>query len=125
MHQLHLITRRLDDVKIIHVEGGLDDANYANLASLLNAHLRTCQQSGMLPQVVLECHAVNYIGSLELNALLELAQLARAHGGDIKCAQLAPTIEQVANLIANGDPLDCHPTVSAALDAFHTTRVAA
>jgi len=60
-----------------------------------------------------------------VRALLDLAHVARSHGGDVKCARLAPTIEQIINLIANGDPLDCHPDVTNALDAFQTARVAA
>jgi anti-anti-sigma factor len=125
MHQVHIVTRQLRDIEIIHIAGGLDDTNFANLAGLLNTHLRTCRQNGAQPRLILDCAEVSYIGSVELNALLELAQLARAHGGDIKCAQLAPTIEQVANLIASGDPLECHPAVSSALDAFHSSRVTA
>src|SRR5262245_48193108 len=123
MHQAHVATQHLPDVEIIHLSGGLDDANYANLAGVLSTQLRTCRQNGATPQIILACAEVNYIGSSELRALLDLAQIARALDGDIKVARLAPTIEQVANLVANGDPLDCHPDVNTALDAFQ--RVAA
>ena len=125
MHQLHLLTRRLREIEIVHITGGLDENNFPQLAGLLATELRQCQQTGALPQIVLECREVNYIGSVELKALLDLAHIARSHGGDIKCARLAPTIEQVANLIANGDPLECHPDVNAALDGFHQTGMVA
>ncbi|MEI6084542.1 MAG: STAS domain-containing protein [Verrucomicrobiota bacterium] len=125
MHQLHLVTQHLRGTEVVHVAGGLDDNNFANLAGLLTAHLRTCRQAGALPQIVLECSEVNYIGSVELRALLDLAHIARSHGGDLKCARLAPTIEQVANLVANGDPLDCYADVTTALDAFTIAPVAA
>jgi len=125
MHQLHLATQHLRDTEIIHLSGGIDDTNFASLAAVLAAHLRVCRQNGATPQIILDCAEVNYIGGSELNALHDLAHIARSHGGDIKYARLAPTIEQIANLIANGDPLDCHPDVPNALDSFHSSRVTA
>ncbi|MCG3146648.1 MAG: hypothetical protein PCFJNLEI_00082 [Verrucomicrobiae bacterium] len=118
MHHIKIVTQRHRDSEIIHVTGGLDDTNFANLAGLLTTHLRDGRRTGAVPQFVVECSEVNYIGSVELKALLDLAHIARSHGGDIKLAHLAPTIEQVANLIANGDPLECHPDVNTALAAF-------
>jgi anti-anti-sigma factor len=117
---MKIVTRRYHQTELIHLSGGLDDTNFANLAALLATHLRQCRETGLVPQFILECSEVTYIGSVELKTLLELAQRARAFGGDLKCAALAPTIEHVATLIANGDPLDCHPSVHAAQQAFET-----
>jgi len=125
MHQLHIVAQRIRDIEIIHLAGSLDGGNFANLAGLLTNHLRTFQQNGAIPQLVLECSEITYIGSTELKALLDFAHIARSHGGDVKCARLAPTIEQVINLIANGDPFDCYSDVPTALAAFREVGVAA
>lgn len=116
--QIH--THRLQDSEIIHLAGGVESSAFPKLADTLNTLL--CQSN---PQIILDFSQVNYIGSAELKELLDFAHIARARGGDIKCAQLAPTIEQVAALIANGDPLECFPEVSDALAAFHKAVVTA
>lgn len=119
MHKLQLVTERAGETEIIHITGGLDHHNFTDLDAMLRAQLRTCRQNGAAPHVILECGEVSYIGSIELMALLDFAHLARSNGGDVKFARLAPTIEQVANLISNGDLFDCHPDVPTALEAFH------
>ncbi len=120
MHQLHIETQQLPDTEVVHLIGAIESTNFPNLFALLNELL-----GRPAPQVVLECSRINYFGSAELKELLDLAHIARARGGDIKCAGLAPTIEQVATLIANGDPLECFPDVSYALAAFHAAGAAA
>lgn len=120
MHQLHIQTQKLRDAEIVHLIGAIESTNFSSLFTVLNELLK---QS--MPHVVLECSQINYVGSAELKELLDLAHIARARGGDIKCARLAPTIEQVATLIANGDPLECFPDVSYALASFHSAGVAA
>lgn len=120
MHQLHIESESIRESEILHLTGAVDFSSFPGLAIVLN----TLLDRGT-PKVVLECRALNYIGSAELKELLNLAHIARAQGGDIKCVRLAPTIEQVATLISNGDPLECFPDVEDALASFRTTPVAA
>ena len=120
MHQLQIQTQQLPDTEIVHLIGAIESHSFPSLFAMLNELLER-----PVPQVVLECARINYVGSAELKELLDLAHIARARGGDIKCARLAPTIEQVATLIANGDPLECFPDVSFALAAFRGQPVAA
>jgi anti-anti-sigma factor len=98
---------------IVHVHGALEPAGFPALARVLDSLLERA-----VPRVVLECSRVTYAGESELRALLDFAHLARARRGDIKCAGLPPTIEQLAVLTSNGDPLECFPTLGDALAAF-------
>lgn len=120
MHQLHIESETSSGSEVLHLAGAIDSSSFPGLATILNALLGRAT-----PQVVLECARINYIGSSELKELLDLAHIARAQGGDIKCVRLAPTIEQVAALISNGEPLDCFPTVRDALATFHSAPVTA
>jgi len=119
MQQLNLVAQQFRDTEIIHISGVIDTGNFNQLSTLLGKQLQACRHGGATPQVILECGHLQHISSGTLKAILDFAHLARDLGGDIKCARLAPTIEQIVNLIANGDPLDCYPDVSYALDAFH------
>lgn len=108
----------LATVPVIRLAGALDTANFGTLAGWVRQYLRECRQAGVPPQIVLEGRQLQYVGSLELRALQELAQLARAQGGDLKCAGFLPTVEQVAMLLAGGDALEFHPTTEAAVGGF-------
>ena len=119
MHQLHIQSEQLPGTEVVHLIGAIESSSFPSIFSLLHELLK--RQS---PQVILECSRINYFASAELKEVLDLAHIARARGGDIKCAGLAPTIEQVATLIANGDPLECYADVSYALAAFHGQPVA-
>ena len=120
MHQLHLKVQPLHATHVVHLSGAVDTNNFASLALALKQLF-----TRPVTQIILECSELTYIGTAELKELLDLAHIARARGGDIKCARLAPTIEQVATLIANGDPLECFADVSYALASFHGERVPA
>jgi len=115
MHQLELELRQIQDVCIVRLRGAIEAGSFGSLAGVLNRLIEGGSQ-----RIVLECRQVSYIGSAELRELLDLAHYARSRDGDIKCVGLAPTMQYVANLIANGDPLDCHDAVSNALASFHT-----
>jgi anti-anti-sigma factor len=118
MHQIRFEVQRLPLANIIHLDGAIDWNNFAPLAIELQGLL-----ASSLPRVILECSHVSYIGTAELKRLLDYAHRARAAGGDIKCAGLAPTIEQVATLIANGDPLECYPGIVGAIAGFQPSAV--
>ena len=120
MHNMRLQVEQLPKANVVHVEGAIEANSFPGLLHVLNRLL-----TKPVPQVILNCGKVPYVGTAELKGLLDLAHIARARGGDIKCAGLAPTIEQVATLIANGDPLECFPGVMEALAQFRFVPVAA
>jgi anti-sigma B factor antagonist len=113
MHSLQIQRHRTTDAEIVHLAGAIESSNFAGLLAVLNELL-----GNPSPRVVLDCSGVNYIATAELKELLDLAHIARARGGNIKCARLAPTIEQVATLIANGDPLECFSDARDAVASF-------
>ena len=105
--------QQLPNAIVVHLEGAIDALGFSSLDTVLQNIL-----TRPLPRVVLNCAPVTYVGTAEIKHLLDFAHRARARGGDIKLAGLAPTIEQVATLIANGDPLECFPGIAEALDRF-------
>ena len=56
---------------------------------------------------------------------LIMQDLAQARGGDVKCVGLPPTIQQVANLIAMGDVMECYDDLHQALRSFRSSPAAA
>jgi anti-anti-sigma factor len=113
MHQLRIELRKAGDIEVIELTGAVEPLNVSGLAAALN---RVILQGAAC--AVLDCRNVTYISSTELKELLDYARYARARGGDVKCVGLAPTIQQVANLVARGDPLECFEDLAAALRSF-------
>jgi anti-sigma B factor antagonist len=116
MQPMHLQIQQLPHATVVRLDGAVDAHSYSSLAAVLQNLL-----TRPLPRVILDCAPVTYVGTAEIKSLLDFAHRARARGGDIKLAGLAPTIEQVATLIANGDPLECFPGIAEALTGFHLT----
>jgi anti-anti-sigma factor len=114
MHELLIRTRRIHGVDIVEMVGAIDGLAFVDLSAMLTRMI----QHEVTPCIVLDCSRVTYIGSAQLKELLDLASRARARGGDIKCVGVAPTIQQVLNLIALGDVLEFCDDVSIALHAF-------
>ena len=114
MHQLRIETRQVGGIEVIELTGAVETLSFAALAATLNRIIREDPACA-----ILDCRHVTYISSAELKELLNYARYARARGGDIKCVGLSSTIQQVANLVSNGDPLDCFDDVLNALRAFH------
>lgn len=117
---MRLQIQQLPNATVVHLDGAVDAHAFSGLATVLQNIL-----TRPLPRVILDCAPVTYVGTAELKHLLDFAHRARALGGDIKLAGLPPTIEQVATLIANGDPLECFPGIAEALGSFHLTGAAA
>ena len=117
MHELQIKVRQLHGVQIVELAGAIDALAFSNLSATLT---RMIQEGTLF--VVLDCVAVTYIGSAQLKGLLEFASRVRSHGGDLKCVGVAPTIQQVANLIALGDLLEFHDDLSDALQGFRRIR---
>jgi anti-anti-sigma factor len=119
MEPLRLQLQPLPTATVVYVHGAIEPTSFPALARMLDSLL-----SRPAPRVVLECRRATYVGASELQALLDLAHIARARGGDLKCTGLPPTVEQVAALTSNGDPLECFPTLLDALAAFRFQRTA-
>ena len=113
MHQLRIERRMAGDIEVIELAGGIEPLSFAGLAAALNQVIHEGSACA-----VLDCRQVTYISSTDLKELLDYGRYARARGGDVKCVGLAPTIQQVSNLVANGDPLDCYDDMSSALSSF-------
>jgi len=113
MHELQIKIRQIYGIHLVELTGAIDALAYPNLANSLTRLLRQGAAS-----VILDCTAVSYIGTAPLKGLIEFASRARAQEGDIKCIGVAPTIQQMANLIAMGDLLEFHDDLSSALQAF-------
>jgi anti-anti-sigma factor len=113
MHELQIKMRQVHGVQIVELAGAIDALAFSGLSATLT---RLIQEGTHF--VVLDCTAVTYIGSAQLRGLLDFASRVRAHGGDIKCVGVAPTIQQVANLIAMGDLLEFDDDLSDALRGF-------
>jgi anti-anti-sigma factor len=120
MHELQINTRQIHGVQIVELSGAIDALAFSSLSATLTRMI----QEGT-PFVVLDCTAVSYIGSAQLKGLLDCASRLRAHDGDIRCVGVAPTIQQVANLIAMGDLLEFHDDLSGALHAFRQQQESA
>ena len=114
MHELQIKMREVCGVEVVEMSGAIDALIFSDLSAALTRMIHE-----VTPCIVLDCTRVSYIGSAQLKELLDFASLARARGGDIKCVGVAPTIQQVANLIAMGDLLEFYDTVADALPPFH------
>lgn len=116
MRELQINLQRLDGVEVVELSGAVDAISFAHLAPVLT---RLIQDGGH--RILLDCSLVTYIGSIELKHLLDFSRYARARGGDLKCIGVLPTIQQVANLIAQGEPLDCFEDLGEAVSSFAAT----
>lgn len=114
MHELQMSMHRVHDVEVVELAGAVDALAFGEFSTTL---MRMIQE--VTPCVILNCSRVSYIGSAQLRELIDFASLARARGGDVKCVGLAPTIQQIANLIAMGELLECYDGMPDALVAFH------
>jgi anti-anti-sigma factor len=114
MHDLHLSIEPVENTLVFRLDGPVETHGYDVLLRQLLPLLNDAA-----PRIILDFARVNYVGSAQLKEIMDLAHHARARGGDIKCTGLAPTIQQLANLIAGGDPIECYADLPTALAAFH------
>ncbi|MGA2140089.1 MAG: STAS domain-containing protein [Verrucomicrobiia bacterium] len=120
MQELQFHMRRMNDVEVIEMSGAVDALAFTAFSATL-----TRMMDEVTPCFVLECSRVSYIGSAQLKELIDFAHLAQARGGDVKCVGLPPTIQQVANLIAMGDVMECYDDLPQALRSFRSSPAAA
>lgn len=93
--------------------GAIDSLAFVDLSATLVRMI-----AEITPCIVLECSRVTYIGSAQLKELLDFAHMAQARGGDVKCVGIAPTIQQMANLIAMGDLIEFFDDLPQALRSY-------
>jgi anti-anti-sigma factor len=120
MQELQFKMRRIDDVEVVEMSGAVDALAFTGFSATL-----TRMMEEVTPCIVLECSRVSYIGSAQLKDLIDFAHLAQARGGDVKCVGLPPTIQQVANLIAMGDLIECYDDLQQAVRSFRSSPAAA
>jgi anti-anti-sigma factor len=120
MHQLRIEVREVGDIEVIELTGAVEPLSFTALAATLN---RVILQGSAC--AVLDCRNVTYISSTELKELLDYARYARARDGDVRCVGLSPIIQQVATLVACGDPLECFDDLPSALRSFNTSSTSA
>ena len=120
MQELQFNMRRIDDVEVFEMTGAVDALAFTGFSATL-----TRMMEEVTPCIVLECAHVSYIGSAQLKDLIDFAHLAQARGGDLKCVGLPQTIQQVANLIAMGDLMECYDDLQQALRSFRNSPAAA
>ena len=113
MQELQFSMRRVDDVEVIEMTGAVDALAFTGLSATM-----TRMMEEVTPCIILECSRVSYIGSAQLKELLDLAHMAQARGGDVRCVGLPQTIQQVANLIAMGDLIEFYNDLHEALRSF-------
>ena len=114
MHRLALNKQRLQGVEVIQLAGAIEPFSFGNLEAVMNKVI-----SEGCPCIILECRNVAHFGTVELKQLLNFARHARACGGDVKCVGLPKKVRQIAQIIANGDLMDCYDELMEALAAFH------
>ena len=120
MQELQFSLRRVDDVEVVEMSGAVDALAFRGLTATL-----TRMMEEVTPCIILECSRVSYIGSAQLKELIDFAHMAQARGGDVKCVGLPETIQQVANLIAMGDLIECYDDLQQALRSFRNSPAAA
>ncbi len=113
MHELQVKLRQDSGVEVVEMTVDIDALAFAGLSTTLTRLI-----TEVTPCIVLECSRVTYIGSAQLKELLDFAHLAQARGGDVKCVGIAPTIQQVANLIAMGDLIEFFDDLPQAVRSF-------
>ncbi len=119
MQELQFNMRRVNDVEVIEMSGAVDAIAFTAFSATLNRMMEE-----VTPCIVLECSRVSYIGSAQLKELIDFAHLAQSRGGDVKCVGLPQTIQQVANLIAMGDLIECYDDLQEALRSFRSSPAA-
>ena len=100
-------------IQLIRLNGSLDMYSFPRLETQLN----TFFQQGRYA-VLLDCQALDYIGSAGLGALIGFAKLAREQGGDLKLINVPERIFKIIELLGFTKVLQVHKDEAAALASF-------
>ena len=100
-------------IQLVRLSGSLDMYSFPRLETQLN----TFFQQGRYA-VLLDCQALDYIGSAGLGALIGFAKLAREQGGDLKLMNVPERIFKIIELLGFTKVLQVHKDEAAALASF-------
>ena len=120
MHGPQFEVQQWEGVRLIKASGHIDAVNFADLANVI---IRSMLE--VTPALVLDCAAVTYIESAQLQHLADLAQAARNRGGNLVCAGMCPAIRTVARLVTAENSLKCCANLAEALYHFSATPTTA
>src|SRR5258706_2832212 len=81
-------------VELIRISGSLDMYSFPKLETQLN----TLFQQGSY-NVIIDCRALDYIGSAGLGALIGFAKQAREHQGDVKLLGVPDRVFKIIELL--------------------------
>ena len=100
-------------IQIIRLAGSLDMYSFPRLETEIATLF---QQS--LHAVVLDCRALDYIGSASLGALIGFAKQAREKGGDVKLLNVPERIFKIIELLGFTKVLHIYQDEQAAFASF-------
>jgi len=116
--KLSLETRNRGDIIIVHCQGRIV---YRDEAAELSRVVGEAQQQAK--KLVLDLSGVNSIDSAGIGELALLQTWSEARSGSLKFAGASPLVSDLLELTNLDSVLEVHPTVEAALAAFHEERV--
>jgi len=100
-------------IQLVRLSGSLDMYSFPRLETQLN----TFFQQGRYA-ILLDCQALDYIGSAGLGALIGFAKLTREQGGDLKLTNVPERIFKIIELLGFTKVLQVHKDEATALASF-------
>jgi anti-anti-sigma factor len=114
---LEVSSARHGDVVVVSARGRIDHASAEAFKTALAPHLTS---TGPGHPLVLDLGGVDYIASVGLRVLMLASRQARAQGGTIAVAALAPLVREIFEISKFTLVFPCHATVTEALAALAT-----
>jgi anti-anti-sigma factor len=109
---MQLSSARHGDVVVLSPRGRIDHASAEGFKAALGPYLA---QSGPGRPLVLDLVGVEYIASVGLRVLMLASRQARAQGGTIVVAALAPLVREIFEISKFTLVFPCFPSVADAL----------
>jgi anti-sigma B factor antagonist len=113
MRECTITNEEQGNLDVLHLDGSLDAYSFSRLESALN-QLRDNKRN----RVVLDCRTLEYISSAALGALIGFARRARENKGDLKLANLSPSIFSIVELLGFHKILEVCSTIDEAAQKF-------
>jgi anti-anti-sigma factor len=105
------------DVSEIRVDGVIDTLTASELEEVMSALLKRQRY-----RVVVDLAGVDYISSAGWGIFISHIKDVRAHGGDIKLANMIPDVYEIFELLEFDNVLQAHGSVDEAVDSFGGPR---
>lgn len=100
---------RDNDVMVVAVDGGLDNATSGEFTAQIDKLVE-----GGITRIVVDCSALTYLSSAGLGALLRLHSRMRRHGGDVRLAGVRGVVVQLLQLSKLDRLFELYPDVGQA-----------